>query len=85
MRRTEYFEENNLLSRNKDGNLEGIVKCKICNKSFEFEENKNSEAIAVSISETVGFDPRSYIDLEIVSKCTHCGYKIKHTGTERTK
>lgn len=82
MRLSEY-----LIKRNSEGNLFGITKCQVCQKEFEFEENKNSEAVVdrISIEPDLHFKSIEYIGLDMISKCTNCGYRIKHYQTEINK
>ncbi|MBU3215841.1 hypothetical protein LL033_11830 [Clostridium estertheticum] len=75
-----YDEENNLIKRNENENLIGEIKCQVCNKNYNWEENVNADAIVKNIS-TIG--QRGYIDLEITSKCSYCNYKTKHYHNER--
>lgn len=67
------------IKKNEDGNLVGMTKCRICKNTFEFEENKNSEAVAKSISEEF---EKTYLNLDMISKCPYCGYRVEHFQTE---
>ncbi|MDR3594151.1 hypothetical protein [Clostridium sp.] len=67
------------IKRNKDGNLVGMTECTICKKMFQFEENKNSEAVVKDLSDEFG---KTYVRLDMFSKCPNCGYRIKHFQTE---
>lgn len=68
------------IKRNNKNNLHGDIRCPICNKVFEFEENRNSNAVATDIQIE---DNNTYVRLNMTSKCSHCRYIIQHYQVEK--
>ncbi|GEM_PF-2061438 len=74
------------IKRNEKGNLCGRTQCIICKKEFEFEENKNSDAVAIECE----YIPenrinRLFVRLNVTSKCPNCGYKTTHFQIEENE
>ncbi|WP_455796227.1 DUF2225 domain-containing protein [Clostridium butyricum] len=79
------YKHQDYVGRNDNGNLNGTIECPICNKTFSFEENVNSDGVvhSINIIRTSQLSSYSEIVLDMVSKCPHCKYKFKHQVTEK--
>lgn len=74
------------ITRNEKGNLYGTTTCNVCNKQFEFEENVNSDVVAIG-GEYIPINNvnKLFVQLNITSKCPFCGYKVVHYNTEKNE
>lgn len=75
-----YEHSENLVTKNEKGNLNGYIRCHICEKDYFWEDNVNAQAIVREINIDGN---KIFIALDIFSKCPHCNYKTKFIKYER--
>lgn len=62
----------------RDKKIRGNIECGICTSTFEFEDDRNGDAIVKSIDVENGVDKA--VNFKIMAKCNICGFKSEYSG-----